>query len=46
MGFVRIFLAKASTCLGNVAENITVWRVGCTLSIILITWGKNVAVEV
>lgn len=42
IGFIRIFFARASTCLGNVAENMTVCRDGWTLSIILITCrGKN-----
>uniref|UniRef100_A0A6B0TVK2 Putative secreted protein n=1 Tax=Ixodes ricinus TaxID=34613 RepID=A0A6B0TVK2_IXORI len=41
MGFMRIRLASASICLGNVAENITVCRSGRTESTIRITWGSK-----
>ena len=41
IGFVSIFLARASICLGNVAENITVCRSGRILSMILFTWNHH-----
>lgn len=38
MGLARILRASASMALGKVAENMTVWRSGRTLSTIRITW--------
>lgn len=40
MGLFRILRASASMALGKVAENMTVWRSGRTLSTIRITWDK------
>jgi len=41
-GLARILRASASMALGKVAENITVWRSGRTLSTMRITWtGKR-----
>lgn len=41
MGLFRILRASASMALGKVAENMTVWRSGRTLSTIRITWGEQ-----
>lgn len=43
MGLLRILRAKASMALGKVAENMTVWRSGRTLSTMRITCGHNTA---
>lgn len=40
-GFTRIRRASASMALGKVAENMTVWRSGRTLSTIRITWWRE-----
>lgn len=41
MGLARILRASASMALGKVAENMTVWRSGRTLSTIRITWERD-----
>lgn len=41
MGLLRILRARASIALGKVAENMTVWRSGLTLSTMRITCGER-----